>query len=269
MGNDWLADPLRDWSPLEHLTYGWTFWGDVRVPVPLSWVGVEELYGVPLEFFLSAGYSSSSGTTGGRDYNELIEVETTQEAYLLRLYYVVPWKFLDDVRLFAGGGPLMISDQTLTATHTHRPVDTGQGAQQATDRMEQVTYSGSGLGWQLGLTAEYLIQDRITLALDLAYRWAMVDHDYDPLSGERFDGVAITDPFPEFADESPSGAERLGRDNSYLLHTFLNGPESEANEPVRHDYGPWMGNVVGLGKNEIDMDMTGFQIHLGFRFYFF
>ena len=91
IGNDWLRE--KGWTTVDQLGQGWTFWADLKIPVPM----VDD-------FFVTGGYGVSSGSAGGLDYNELITSEVSQEAYHVRLLYVLPFRPQEDVRLFSVAG---------------------------------------------------------------------------------------------------------------------------------------------------------------------
>ncbi len=264
-GNQWLDE--KAWNQLDAMKNGWTFWGDFKVPVPLDMVGVKELYGIPLKLFLSAGYGYSSGKTGGDDYNELIEVKAEQTAMHFRLLYVVPWRFHSDVRIFAGGGPLFISEQKLTASHTsRRSAGVGQTTQE-TRRLEEVTYKGDGTGFQFGTTLEYLMTEHLTLAFDLGYRWAGMDYKTWTVQN----GVKIEDTNEVAFDDGTTSLERLHRDASYVLYGFLDSENSDT-EPQTSEgpqYGPHVSQLKPLSTRDLDIDLSGFQIQVGFRLYLF
>ncbi len=264
-GNHWLDE--KGWNQVDPLEHGWSFWGDLKFRLPLDWIGVEEAFGVPLEFFATGGFGISSGTTGGRDYNELIEVQVDQTAAHARLLYVVPWRFHEDVRIFFGGGPLFISEQKVTATHTSRSSAGGGGGARETERTEEVTYVGDGAGLQLGLALEYLLTDRMTLAFDLGYRWASVD--FGAWSVEE--DLTIEDTDIVVFDDGTTSLERLHRTESYVFHGFLDAEATERAEELiigeLHTYGPHMDQLQRLTADELDIDMSGIQVHLGFRFY--
>lgn len=264
-GNDWLEEE-KDWNTLDPLNHGWTFWADLQVPLPLDRIGVTEVFGIPLDFLVTGGYGFTSGLSGGQDYNELIEVKAEQTAVHARLMYILPWRFHEDVRLFAGGGPLFISEQKLTATHTsRRSAGVGQTTQE-TRRIEEVTYKGDGSGLQAGLAAEYLLTDRLTLAVDLSYRWASVDYT----TWSSREDVSIEDTNEVVFDDQTTSLERLRRDSSYVLHGFLDAEATGIAETISggaHVYGPHLDQVKPLSPDDLDIDLSGVQIHIGFRIY--
>jgi len=260
-GNAWLAE--KAWNKLDPLKHGWTFWADVMVPVPLGLIGVREAFGIPLDFYLSGGYGVSSGTSGGQDYNELIEVTGEQTAIHARLLYALPWRFQEDTRIFVGGGPLIISEQKLTASHTSRRSSGVGQTTQETSRLEEIYYQGDGTGFQAGVAMEYLLSDRLTLAVDLGYRWASVD--YGTWSSQQNVTITDTDEVVFTADQTTS-LERLDRDSSYILHGFLDeAATSRAEEPSPHMYGPHLDQLVPLSPDDLNIDLSGMQIHVGFR----
>ncbi len=262
-GNNWLEE--KDWHELDPLKHGWTFWADLKVPVPLDLVGVREVLGIPLDFYLSGGYGVSSGTSGGQDYNELIEVKGEQTAVHGRLLYVLPWRFQEDTRIFVGGGPLFISEQKVTATHTsRRSAGVGQTTQE-TRRMEEVYYKGDGTGFLAGVAMEYLMSDRLTLSIDLGYRWAKVDYG---TWGSRQNMTIEDSDVVVFTSDQTTSLVRLRRDSSYVLHGFLDEEAtSRAEEPTPHTYGPHLDQLAPLSRDDLNIDLTGAQIHVGFRVY--
>jgi hypothetical protein len=266
-GDEFIRE--KGWTQLEPISFGWTFLGELKFPVPLT-----------RSFFVSAGYGVSSGNTGGQDYNELLSVSVRQKAYHARLLYTLPWRFHRNVRLFVGGGPLIITKQEVEASHTHRS-SAGGSQQTRSERLEKVVYSGDGTGWQFGAVAEYMIQDRVTLSFDIAYRLANLDYkDWTPTKN-----VTITETggsgSVQYSDDTFSD-ERLSLTSSYVGHGFLDWPrtrqEAEANldevfvpqnsghEP---EAGPYVGYLVPVDVKEMGIDLSGIQFHIGLRLYFF
>ena len=270
-GNAFLKE--KDWSSLDALKGGWTFWGDLRLPIPLGDLALPlpfTTYRLPLEFSLSGGYGYSSGSTGGKDYNELIDVKIKQEAIHVRLLYTMPFRFHDNVKLFLAGGPLLIQNQEVGVSHTHRSSAGGGSGVPQTERTEEIVYSGDGTGWQLGFVAEYLLQDRLTLAVDIGYRSA--DIQYSNWSAGNNVTIEDTDVF-QIPDTQTTNLERLRRDDSYVLHGFLDAEATEEKETLGgqqepNPYGPHLEQLVELQNGDLGIDMSGFQFHIGFRFYF-
>ncbi|MCK4303035.1 MAG: hypothetical protein KAY24_02215 [Candidatus Eisenbacteria sp.] len=266
-GNDFLLQ--KGWTLLDPLNFGWSFWADFKIQLPLGEMEIPiPLTGarLPLDLFVGGGYGVSSGMSGGADYNELIEIEAAQEAFHLRLLYAIPYRLAENMRFFLAGGPLFIQEQKVTATHTHRSVAGGSSVG-IVERTEEVTYKGDGSGWQLGLATEYMVQDRMTIVLDLAYRWAKVDYaSWDPADGLA---IADTDPVPT---GDVTSLERLRREDSYIFRGFF---DWETTEQIERNaagdldaYGPYVGQLVHLSPDELGIDLSGLQIHVGFRFYF-
>ncbi|MBD3235727.1 MAG: outer membrane beta-barrel protein [Candidatus Eisenbacteria bacterium] len=257
IGNQWLRD--QGWKTIDELSHGWTFWFDVKIPVPLL-----------SQFFVTGGYGVSSGSAGGLDYNELITVDVSQETYHARLLYVLPFRPQEDVRLFFGGGPLLIQKQEVRASHTRRTSAGGGTGQETRERTEEVYYDGDGLGWQVGLAAEYMVQDRLTLAVDLSYRWA--DVEYGDWSAEENVIINDTDP-PEF-EQGDTALDRLDWENSYVQRGFLDADKTRENETNslgegnEHEYGPSRTFLEQVPKDELQIDLSGLQVHIGLRFYF-
>lgn len=253
----------RGWTPLDPIRFGWTFLGDLKYPVPLT-----------RSFFVSAGFGVSSGSSGGRDYNELLSVDVSQAAYHARLLYALPWRFHRNVRLFVGGGPLIITEQKVEASHTHRSSAGGAQEEQSV-RLEKVVYSGDGLGWQIGASAEYMIQDRVTLSFDLAYRYASIEYkDWNPTESVT---ISETGGSGSVAyDDGTYSDERLSLTSSYVGHGFLDwtGTEQQAEVNLDNTFldgvaGPYIGYLKAVDVEEMGIDLSGIQFHLGLRLYFF
>ncbi len=268
-GNEFLDD--QGWSTVDRLTYGWSFWADLRIPLPLGEFSLPLPFGasLPMEFSVGGGLGISSGSTGGKDYNELININLSQSAYHARLFYTLPFRPQEDTRLFLAGGPLIITKQEVLAEHTHRSSAGGGSGTEATERKEEVVYSGDGQGWQLGLVTEYMIQDRITLCLDIAYRWAKVDYTSWVSTSE----VSISDTDPVDLGDGTTTLERLRREESYVFRGFLDWEETEAIERATlggevDPYGPHLLQLQPLAPDNLDIDLTGLQAHFGFRIYF-
>ncbi len=268
-GNRFLED--KAWKKLDAIGHGWTFWGELKIPLPLGDLELPIPFtdaGLPMEFFISGGYSHSSGNTGGPDSNELLEVETREKAFFMRLLYTVPYRFHNDIRLFITGGPLFIREQEISASHTSRSSAGGGAAGRITERIEKVTYGGDGMGWHLGIAAEYMMLDHVTLAIDLGYRWANIKYG----SWNYTDNVEISDTDPADLDDGTTSLERLHREDSYVFYGFIDWEATEDNErmssPEIHTYGPHLLQLIGLSQNDLGIDMSGIQAHLGFRFYF-
>jgi len=162
VGNRYLeVEHVPPLTGLEKITFGWTFWGDLKTELPF-------LDG----FFVSGGYGVSSGNTESPDMDNKLRVAVSQEAFHVRLLYVPPWRFHEDTRLFVGGGPLIITKQEVRVTQENRSVLEEPWT-------EEISYEGTGLGWQFGVIAEYMIQDRLSLAMDLGYRLANISYSDD------------------------------------------------------------------------------------------
>jgi hypothetical protein len=265
-GDAFIAE--KGWTALDPISSGWTFWADAKIPVPMT-----------RSFFVTGGYGVSTGSSGGKDYNELITVKAKQKAYHARVLYVVPWRFNRNVRLFVGGGPLIISEQSIDASHIHRS-SAGGTQQQRSEREERVRYVASGLGWMLGAAAEYMIQDRLTLSVDIGYRFANLDYkDWTPQGN-----VTITEKggagSVEYSDGTTSH-ERLSLNSSYVGHAFLDWDgtrlEAEANQDVVFvpqtgglaEAGPYVGYLQALPPADLGIDLSGFQLQIGLRLYLF
>jgi len=253
------------WTPLDPIRFGWTFLGDVKYPVPMT-----------RSFFVTAGYGLSSGSSGGRDYNELLSVDVSQTAYHARLLYVLPWRFHRNVRLFAGGGPLIIAEQKVEASHTHRSSAGGAQEEQSV-RVEKVVYSGDGVGWQIGAAAEYMIQDRVTLSFDVGYRHASVDYDYRNWNSAEDVTISETGGAGSVAyDDGTYSDERLSLTSSYVGHGFLDWDGTALQAEINLDNtfldgvaGPYIGYLRPVDVKDMGIDLSGIQFHLGLRLYFF
>jgi len=245
-GNHFLKEEhMPRLRTLDDIDFGWTFWGDLKIPVPFLDA-----------FFLSGGYGFSTGKTESPDMDNKIEVEVRQEAYHVRLLYTPPFRFHEDVRLFVGGGPLIVTSQELTATQTNRSVAEEEWS-------EKIVYEGSGIGWQVCLAGEYMLQDHMTLAIDLAYRSAAFDYE----NWSARESVSLR--LPPSAEEAEY--ERLHLEDSYIGRAFLDW-EATLAKGINDDdvpiYGPHYEQLTPLTPDELGIDLTGFQIHIGLRFYF-
>jgi hypothetical protein len=254
-GDAFIAE--KGWTSLDPIGSGWTFWADAKIPVPMT-----------RSFFLTGGYGVSSGSSGGKDYNELITVKAQQKAYHARVLYALPWRFNRNVRLFVGGGPLIIAEQSVDASHVHRS-SAGGSQQQRVEREERVRYVADGLGWMFGAAAEYMIQDRLTLSVDVGYRIANLDYkNWTPQSD-----VTITDTNATVTEDCGSTVERLSSENSYVGHAFLDwqmterAGEGEASCLTK--YGPNLIYAQPLAPADLGIDLSGFQLQIGLRLYLF
>jgi hypothetical protein len=234
--------PLRG---LDRLSYGWTFWADVKMPVPML-----------RSFYLTGGYGVSSGGTQGPDVDNILTVDAKQTAYHMRLLYLVPFRLQQSTRLFVGGGPLFITSQKVIAKQENRSTLNEEWT-------EEIFYEGSGLGWQAGLVTEYMIQDHMTLALDLGYRSASLKYD----TWTAQDNVTIRVPPTAESEEY----NRLHYAESYPGHVFLNWDATVAagsDDPLLEQFGPHREYLQPLTKDELGLDMSGMTLHIGLRFYF-
>jgi opacity protein-like surface antigen len=252
VGNDFLDE--RGWTSMDQLGFGWSFWADIMFPVPR------------LDFlFISGGYGTTSGSTGGLDYNELITVAVSQKAYHARLLYVLPFRFHENIRLFVGGGPLFIQEQELRATHTRRTSQGGGSGTETHERTEEVFYRGSGTGWQFGIAAEYMVQDHLTFCMDLGYRWA----DVTSADWTAADNVLISDTGPAEFSDGTTTLERLDYENSYILRGFLDeNATMNAKVGDEIEYGPHFNHLRPVPADDLGINLSGIQIQLGLRFYF-
>ncbi len=254
-GDAFIAE--KGWSQLDEIHTGWTFWADAKIPVPMT-----------RSFFVTGGYGITTGKSGGEDYNELIEVKAKQKAYHARVLYVVPWRFNRNVRLFVGGGPLFISEQSVTATHTHRtPAEGSQNRQ--SERLEEVRYVGDGVGWTFGAAAEYMIQDRVTLSVDVGYRLANVEYKEWTPNGN----VTITDTDVVELPNCETNVQRLNQQESYVGHAFLDWRATEEagfdDQNCLAGYGPNLVYLQPLAPGDIGIDLSGWQLQIGLRLYLF
>lgn len=234
--------PLRG---LDRLGYGWTFWADVKVPVPMVH-----------SFYLSGGYGVSSGGTQGPDVDNILTVDASQAAYHARLLYLIPWRLQQSTRLFVGGGPLFITSQKVVAKQENRSILNEEWS-------EEIFYEGSGLGWQAGLITEYMVQDHMTICLDIGYRSASLDYD----TWTAQDNVSIHVPPTAETEEY----NRLHYAESYPGHVFLNWDATVAaggDDPLLEQFGPHREYLQPLTKDELGLDMSGVMLHIGLRFYF-
>ncbi|MFH1144832.1 MAG: outer membrane beta-barrel protein [Candidatus Eisenbacteria bacterium] len=245
-GNRFLeVDHLPPLKGLETIDIGWTFWSDVKIAVPFL-----------SSFFISGGYGVSSGGVDSPDMDNKIEVSASQKAMHVRLLYTPPFRIQEDTRLFVGGGPLIITEQKVRATQMNR-------SNMDEPWTEEIVYKADGIGWTFGLGAEYMVQDRMTLALDLGYRLADLKYS----SWSAWENVKLT--LPETAVQNE--VDRLHYEDSYPGHAFLDWEATVANgaaDEYATQYGPHREQLVPLTPEDLRLDLSGFQIQLGLRFYF-
>jgi len=246
VGNQFLTvEHVPILTGMDEVKFGWDFLADLKVPVPY------------LEsFFVSGGYGVSSGGKQSPDMDNKLNIDVSQECFHVRLLYTPPFRLQEDVRFFVGGGPLIITNQEVKITQTNRTHIEEQWS-------EELTYSGDGLGWQFGIAAEYMVQDHMTVAVDIAYRIADVEYS----NWTARDNVTLTP--PPTAD--PEERERLHYEDTYIGHAFLDWEETLANgatDPNSTTFGPHLDQLVPLGPQDIHIDMSGMRIHFGLRFYF-
>ena len=245
-GNEFLeVTHLPPLTGLDKITQGWDFWADLKIPVPYF-----------RSFFISGGYGISSGGTESPDMDNKLNVDVSQKAFHIRLLYTPSFRLQKKTRFFIGGGPLIITNQEVKVTQTNR---TNMDEQWT----EEVTYKGDGIGWQFGGTAEYMVQDHLTLALDLAYRLADVEYgDWNARENVSLD-------YPPSTDDSQ--LERLHGPDTYVGHAFIDWDETLAQgqqDPDIERIGPHIDELIPVSREDLRIDMSGFRIQLGLRFYF-
>ena len=115
-----------------------------------------------------------------------------------------------------------------------------------------------------------MIQDRLTLSMDLSYRWA--DVEYNNWSADENVSIDDTDP-AEFTDGT-TALDRLDRVNSYILGSFLDYDGTLENEwnTLGQDNedpdGPARRFMERVPEDALHIDLSGLQVHIGLRFYF-
>ncbi|MBP7669052.1 MAG: outer membrane beta-barrel protein [Candidatus Eisenbacteria bacterium] len=248
-GNEFLEEVhLPGLTGMDPIDFGWTFWADVKYQLPFF-----------RSFFVTGGYGVSSGNSDSPDMDNKLTVEVSQEALHVRLLYVPPIRIQEDTRLFVGGGPLIITNQEVRVTQVNR-----SNLQLSEQWTEEIFYAGDGLGFQFGVVGEYMMQDRLTFSVDLGYRVATVDYsDWSPRNN-----VKITLP----ASAVQERQDRLHYEDTYGGHAFLDWEQTVlkgSQDPRAQEYGPHYEQMVPLGTNDLDIDMSGFQIHFGLRLYLF
>ena len=247
--------PKASWDAMEKLQQGWGFWGELTVQVPFT----ESLPAYLADrLFVQGRYIGLSGSSGPQDYNQRIEVKGIQEALGFRFMYKLPYTFHDDLRIMPALGLLMIRNQELDITHTSRSSTGGGTASDIIERTEAVNYSGDGSGFDAGIILEYALQDRFSLTLDLGYQWANVEYKEWTLSIEDTEG-----------DQDRQALDRLHTSTSYVYHAFMDEAiDPGASDPNFELYGPHRSQWVPLSPSQLNIDMSGVQARLGFRFYF-
>lgn len=251
--------PKASWDPMNELNRGWGYWGEVTLQVPFTGDLPDYL---AERLFLQGRYGGLSGASGPEDYNQRIEVEGTQEVLGFRLLYKLPYTFHDNLRLMPNLGLSLIRSQDLTISHTSRSSTGGGSAADLIERTEEVVYSGDGSGYNAGILLEYTLQDRLALTLDLGYQWANVEYNDWELNIEDTEG-----------DQERQAFDRLHDPLSYVYHGFMDVAATERNDPGDdpnfEEYGPHRAQLVPLSPSQLNIDMSGVQARLGFRFYFF
>jgi hypothetical protein len=226
-------------TTLDPLSFGFDFLADFQAPVKHP-------------FYLSLGLGRLRGHTG-KAFNKVIDIEARTGIAYARLMWMLPWRPLEDVRIFLGGGPLFLRGSRLEVSH-ERDFEAKKP-----ERKETLSMKGSGNGFLVGVTGEYVVSDHVTLSLDAGYRWARADLNSYKITVQN----AQTRPGVDaFADD-----EQVFWD-SYLLDAFLKdpGPPPENQEAPNFD-GPPIQELEPV--DNLDLDFSGVRIQVGLRMYVF
>ncbi|MBD3336927.1 MAG: hypothetical protein GF355_15550 [Candidatus Eisenbacteria bacterium] len=236
-GNEYLS--FEGLTTIDDLSYGFNFYGDFKTAIKDP-------------FFISLGGGSLSGTTEEK-FNQIISITSESTFYYGRLFYALPWRPLEDSRLFVGAGPVFLRDVTLDVTHERDYI-----AKQP-ERTEQLSLTGSGSGFQLDAVFEYLISDHLTLNLTAGYRRATADWDDYEITVTNIDEEISTQ---DDWDDDEQIFWEVETYEAYLLNAFLK--EVPFNEELQ---GPPLQELEVV--DNLDLDFSGARLEVGLRLHFF
>ena len=241
----------RGWKTLDAPGVGFNFAGDLRA----------RIYG-PIHLSIGGGTMMAES---GLDFDEVISVKPSATYYQVRVDYDLPWRPTPKMRLRVGGGALNTTSAECEVRHEVRRVEGG------TQRVETATFEGSGWGGLAVVAAEYTLNDKTTLVLDLAYRYLDIERDKfsyhisdlaQPTQDTDHDGV------PNLYDLDQDGVDQSG-DPVLTPLTIIGAAflemERISGEPVNDADG--RPNVRALGMERIDF--SGPILNVGLRFYLF
>jgi hypothetical protein len=224
----------QNFSTMDKLTFGFNFLADFKTAIKDP-------------FFITLGVGNLSGNTSV-SFNEIVDVSVQTNMLYARLMYALPWRPLENSRVFVGGGPVFLRSSELEVGYERDVVP------KRPERKEIFTMEGSGGGFQLDLASEYLLSDHVTVVLNAGYRRATADLDKWSIKVQNHETLRGTlDNIADF--------EQVWRD-SYLLEGFLQemDVQEESDGPPISEVEP----VEGL-----ELDFSGARIEVGLRLYFF
>jgi hypothetical protein len=252
LGN--VAMKRYSWNPLNEISLGYTFTGDLRARV----------YG-PFTISVGAGQSlSKSGIT----FDQVISVKPKVNFYHFRLFYDLPFKPMPKMMLRVGAGLVDATNAQVAVRHERRTVDGG------TQWIETATIKAKGMGAHALIESELMLNQRTTLVIDLGYRRLNLNHsgnagDFRSWSrsgvetpqGDQ-DGDGIINVY-DLADSrnTPDGNLQQG----YLSASFLEVPLDIANRPIDIGGQRELVRIRDLAK----LDFSGPLASVGLRFYLF
>jgi len=228
----------KNLSNMDDLSYGFNFLADFKTAIRDP-------------FFLSVGAGSIRGHTGV-SFNQIVDVDSRASFFYGRILYALPWRPLENGRLFAGGGPVFLRNVEFEVSHERDLIA------KRPERQEVLTMTGDGSGFQFDLIGEYLLSDHVTVALDFGYRNATATLDaLNPAEDIQVNN-AETRPGQDAHDDN----DQIFWD-SYLIEAFLEDPgelQEDLDGPLLQD----LESVDGL-----ERDFSGVRFEVGLRIYFF
>lgn len=229
-GNRFLSS--RNWTTVDQLNTGFNFNYELRANVLGSW-------------YLSLGGGRIAGETGV-DFDQVIDIKPSTNFFSARVLWQAPWRPIESVRLFLGGGVANFTGTQLEVSHEQRDVETG------TLRVETLTLEGSGWGALTTLEAELILSETATIVGDAGYRFFSTEYEDYEWNISALNNPALDDDGDGIANEFDLS------ENSYLREAF-------GGENLHQD-----GDLTRSQPNDgISLDFSGFQLNVGLRFYLF
>ena len=232
-GNRFLGE--RDWLTLDRIETQFNFNYGLRANLFGPWN-------------LEIGGGRVTGETGV-DFDQVIKVRPMGNYFAGRVVYELPFRPRENIRFFAGGGPVFFTTMELEVSHEQRDVEGG------TQRIETLTLDSSAAGFLLVLEGEVILSEKTTFVTDFAFRSAKVTYGESDASW-KIDRLRTAPGFDSDGDGIPD-SEDLS-DDSYFRSAF-------ASENIGRD-----GDINRTLVNpDMENDFTGFVANVGLRFYLF
>jgi hypothetical protein len=226
----------QNFTTMDDLSFGFAFLADFKTAIKDP-------------FFISLGVGNLRGSTGV-SFNEIVDISSKGNIFYGRLLYALPWRPLENGRLYVGGGPMLLRSVELEVSHERDEVA------KRPERKEIMTFTGDGEGFQFGLLGEYLLSDHVTVAFDAGYRNASADLKDWNINVQNAETLQGRDEFPDDTQVWWS---------SYLIEAFLADPGEE--DPENPTDGPPISTVESV--DDLSVDFSGFRLEVGLRLYFF